>query len=49
MPSRRNLRPASEPTEHRPYAPEKLQVLIERVRNGEELWHPDDATLEGDE
>ena len=32
------------PPEAVPGSPEKLAVLAERARNGEQLWHPDDAT-----
>lgn len=34
------------PTPALPGTPEKLAILSERVRLGQQLWHPDDATLE---
>ena len=36
--------PASSPTSAMPGSKEKIGVLAERMANGEELWHPDDAT-----
>lgn len=35
-----------EPTEALPGTPEKVRVLMERARLGQQLWHPDDARLE---
>lgn len=32
------------PTEHLPGTKGKVQVLMERARRGEDLWHPEDAT-----
>lgn len=32
-----------EPTEHPPASPEKVDVLAERARLGQSLWHPQDA------
>lgn len=37
--------PAS-PTQAAPGTPAKLEVMAERARRGERLWHPDDATVE---
>ncbi len=37
------------PTQAKPGSPEKIAVLAERVRQGVALWHPDDATLAGQE
>ena len=34
-----------EPTDAMPGSWEKLQVLIERAANGQELWHPDDRLI----
>ena len=31
-----------QPTKHLPGTPEKIEILKERLENGEELWHPDD-------
>ena len=36
-------KPASMPTRALPGMPEKIAVLAERARLGEELWHPQDA------
>jgi hypothetical protein len=38
-----NAAPLPEPTEHPPGTPDKLRVLEERARNGQALWHPNDA------
>ena len=35
-------RPAGSPTDALPGSPEKIRVLMQRVANGEELFHPDD-------
>ena len=35
-------RPAASPTVAMPGSPEKIRVLMKRVDNGEELFHPDD-------
>ena len=32
------------PTKAAPGTPEKLAVIEERAANGQNLWHPDDAT-----
>ena len=40
-------RPASQPTTARPGTAEKIAVLAARLEAGEELWHADDATLDG--
>ncbi|MBI3823506.1 MAG: hypothetical protein HY289_12625 [Planctomycetes bacterium] len=34
------------PTQARPGSPEKLALLEERARLRQNLWHPDDATLD---
>lgn len=34
-----------EPTHALPGTPEKVDVLMERARLGQQLWHPDDARL----
>jgi ribosomal protein L37E len=36
------------PTTAAPGTPEKLEVLAQRARNNQALWHPLDATYEGD-
>lgn len=38
--------PAKEPTDALPGSPEKVAILEERARMRQELWHPNDATLE---
>lgn len=44
-PSRNNLKPCR-PTQHLPGTPEYLAVLRQRVLDGEELWHEQDARHE---
>jgi hypothetical protein len=39
------IQPAPYPTDAPPGSPEKVLVLMERARNMQRLWHPDDATL----
>ena len=39
-------RPASAPTRALPGMPEKIAVLAERAKLGQELWHPHDAPWE---
>jgi hypothetical protein len=39
-------KPASMPTRALPGMPEKITVLAERARLGQELWHPQDAPWE---
>lgn len=36
------------PTTAAPGSPEKLEVLAQRARNKQALWHPLDATFDGD-
>jgi len=36
-----------EPTDALPGTPEKIEVLEERARRGQALWHPLDARLDG--
>lgn len=36
--------PTRRPTVHPPGSPGKLAVLATRIENGENLWHPTDAT-----
>jgi hypothetical protein len=38
--------PAEIPTQALPGSPEKVAVLMERASHGQELWHPQDATME---
>jgi hypothetical protein len=35
-----------EPTQAPPGSPEKVAVLMERAKNRQALWHPDDAALD---
>jgi len=35
-------KPASEPDDHMPQSPERIEALRRRVERGEELTHPDD-------
>ena len=35
------------PTDAPPGSPEKILVLMQRVQNRQELWHPEDADLTG--
>jgi hypothetical protein len=37
--------PAQQPTDCTPGSKGKLEVLAERVRSGQELWHPEDRRL----
>lgn len=37
-----------EPTTALPGTPDKVAVMAERAARGETLFHPDDATLDGD-
>jgi hypothetical protein len=37
-----------EPTDAAPGSPEKLEILAERARRNESLWHPMDARYPGD-
>lgn len=43
----RHVVPAAGPTDALPGSLEKVLVLKQRARRGEELWHPNDATLGG--
>jgi hypothetical protein len=38
-----------EPTPHMPGSPEKIEVMAERYRRRQELFHPDDALPGHDE
>lgn len=38
-------RPVETPTRARPGTAAKVRVLVARVRNGEELWHPEDRKI----
>jgi hypothetical protein len=35
------------PTNAAPGSPEKILVLTQRVEQGFDLWHPNDATMDG--
>jgi len=35
------------PTNAAPGSPEKIVVLTQRLEQGFDLWHPNDATLDG--
>jgi|SRR6516162_557994 hypothetical protein len=35
-----------EPTDAPPGSPEKVEILIQRARNGQSLWHPNDAAMD---
>ncbi|HEY1376691.1 MAG TPA: hypothetical protein VGF55_07845 [Gemmataceae bacterium] len=41
-----NAAAAAAPTEALPGSPEKIAILEERARQRQELWHPQDATLD---
>jgi len=43
-----NAPTACEPTTAAPGTPEKLEVMAERARMRQRLWHPFDAEFEGD-
>jgi hypothetical protein len=43
---RRRSIPPPFPTSAAPGSPEKILVLIQRLEQGFELWHPDDATVD---
>jgi len=45
--SRRHAVPPPFPTNALPGSPEKIQVLTQRLEHGFDLWHPNDATLDG--
>lgn len=39
-------KPANESTQCEPGSIEKIEVLISRLNNNEELWHPDDKRVD---
>ena len=43
----RKVKPAPFPTNALPGSLEKILVLTQRAALGQELWHPDDATVAG--
>jgi len=46
MERERNIKPASKPTFALPGTWQKVEVMRRRVEDGEECFHPDDATFE---
>jgi hypothetical protein len=44
---RRHSLPPPFPTSAAPGSPEKILVLTQRLEQGFDLWHPDDATMDG--